>query len=267
MVDGGGSNRETNTHEVTTRKAIPHDVETRVLIRSARRCCLCFWLETDTKEKRGQIAHLDQDPANNAEDNLVFLCLDHHRLYDSGTNQPKSYTRAEVNLARHRLYTHFEQASGGDRQTDDPGGHRTLDEKTEDAVEIAAKVLGPFEVNPSVVEVKAVRHVTVVTPKGSLSVAAEALQIALRDAVRTLIGANGRPDVVLDMTQIRYLDSSGVGLLVQLYTIIGRAGGRLKLAGATRQVDVTLKMMRLATLLELTPTVNEALSQLGVPDE
>jgi hypothetical protein len=56
------------------------------------------------REKHGQIAHLDQDPANSAEDNLAFLCIEHHSLYDSKTSQHKNYTNQEVKKARTALY-------------------------------------------------------------------------------------------------------------------------------------------------------------------
>jgi hypothetical protein len=79
-------------------------IESRVLTRSARRCCLCFSLKRDFSEKEGQIAHLDQNPANRAEDNLAFLCLRHHSLYDSRTSQHKNYTIMEVKSARDALY-------------------------------------------------------------------------------------------------------------------------------------------------------------------
>jgi hypothetical protein len=52
----------------------------------------------------GQIAHLDQDPSNDAEDNLAFLCFEHHSLYDSTTRQHKNYTLAEVKHMRNSLY-------------------------------------------------------------------------------------------------------------------------------------------------------------------
>jgi len=55
-------------------------------------------------EKRGQIAHLDKDPSNWAEDNLAFMCLDHHTLFDSKTSQHKNYTMQEVKTARRKLY-------------------------------------------------------------------------------------------------------------------------------------------------------------------
>src|SRR5690348_1642818 len=86
------------------RKRTPPDVEVRVLDRSRRRCALCFYLNADLTEKRGQIAHLDKDRTNYAEDNLAFLCIDHHSVFDSTTSQHKNYTIAEVKAARSRLY-------------------------------------------------------------------------------------------------------------------------------------------------------------------
>jgi tetratricopeptide (TPR) repeat protein len=86
------------------RKPTDPAVEARVLAQSARRCCLCFCLEGDLTEKLGQMAHLDQDPGNCSEENLAYLCLDHHSLYDSTTSQHKNYTIAEVKDARAQLY-------------------------------------------------------------------------------------------------------------------------------------------------------------------
>jgi hypothetical protein len=86
------------------RKRTPSEVELSVLERSCRRCALCFHLDGDLSEKLGQLAHLDGDRVNSAEDNLAFLCLEHHSLYDSKTSQHKNYTIEEVKRARTNLY-------------------------------------------------------------------------------------------------------------------------------------------------------------------
>ncbi len=91
------------------RKPSPREIELTVLDRSRRRCALCFHLKGDLTEKLGQIAHLDDNPGNSAEDNLVFLCMDHHSLYDSTTSQHKNYTIQEVKAARNRLYQAIEE--------------------------------------------------------------------------------------------------------------------------------------------------------------
>lgn len=82
---------------------MPETVETHVLVTSGRRCCICFGLRRDASIKRGQIAHLDRDPSNNAAENLAFLCLDHHDEYDARTSQSKGFTIHEVKHYRSEL--------------------------------------------------------------------------------------------------------------------------------------------------------------------
>jgi hypothetical protein len=86
-----------------TRKRIPDDVQARVLTRSRRRCCICYGLNRDTSIKQGQIAHIDQNAANAAEENLVFLCMPCHDRYDSTTRQSKNFTASEVKHFREEL--------------------------------------------------------------------------------------------------------------------------------------------------------------------
>ncbi len=86
------------------RKRTPQEIETAVLMKCARRCALCFGLFHDLSEKHGQVAHVDQDPSNYTEDNLAFLCVMHHSLYDSKTSQHKNYTAHEVKVMRTALH-------------------------------------------------------------------------------------------------------------------------------------------------------------------
>jgi hypothetical protein len=79
-------------------------VEAAVLIKSARRCPLCFHLHGDLTQKAGQVAHLDDDRSNGKEDNLAWMCMPHHSNYDSSTSQHKNYTIEEVRQLRASLY-------------------------------------------------------------------------------------------------------------------------------------------------------------------
>lgn len=97
-----------------SRKRIQDDVQARVLLRSRRRCCICFGLNRDTSIKQGQIAHLDKDSSNSAEDNLTFLCLACHDRYDSATSQSKNFTKAEVKGFRSELDASIGAAFAGD---------------------------------------------------------------------------------------------------------------------------------------------------------
>lgn len=89
------------------RPPLPASGANRILTRSRRRCPLCVYLEEDWQEQHGQIAHLDRDNSNNSEDNLAFLCLRHHTLYDSSTSQHRNYTIGEVKEYRNRLFDAF----------------------------------------------------------------------------------------------------------------------------------------------------------------
>jgi hypothetical protein len=94
---------------MTNRSPIPIPTERAVLIKSRRRCCLCFWLEGIDKVQQGQIAHLDHDRTNNNEDNLCFLCTkEHHDDYDSRRSQSKGLKKGEVKYYRNELYKEME---------------------------------------------------------------------------------------------------------------------------------------------------------------
>ena len=90
------------------RKRIPSNILNEVLLRSRRRCAICFGLNFDTKISRGQIAHIDQDNNNSDFENLVFLCFNHHDEYDSTTRQSKGITCGEVKHFRDELYTYIQ---------------------------------------------------------------------------------------------------------------------------------------------------------------
>ena len=80
------------------------NIETVILRRSGRRCCLCFGLNRDFDVKQGQIAHLDHDSVNTSIENLAFLCLEHHDQYDTRTSQSRGLTVQEVITYRQELY-------------------------------------------------------------------------------------------------------------------------------------------------------------------
>lgn len=88
-----------------SRPSIPAETQKAVLLKSRRRCCLCFWLHGRDEVVKGQIAHLDHNPSNNAEDNLVFLCFDHHEDYDGTTRLAKGLRENEVRQWRDELYS------------------------------------------------------------------------------------------------------------------------------------------------------------------
>jgi len=93
-----------NGDAMMSRCKIPAGTMTAVLVKSARRCCLCFGLNGDFSEKKGQVAHVDHNPANHNESNLTFLCLEHHDAFDSRTSQSKGLIKEELEFYRAKLF-------------------------------------------------------------------------------------------------------------------------------------------------------------------
>ncbi|WP_238918036.1 HNH endonuclease [Clostridium sp. YIM B02555] len=78
------------------RKNVSAIIQRNTLINSRRRCAVCYGLFRDENVKTGQIAHVDGDNTNNSPENLLFLCLTHHDLYDTKTSQSKNITQKEL---------------------------------------------------------------------------------------------------------------------------------------------------------------------------
>ena len=98
------------------RKKISKETEKLVVLKSRRRCCLCYWQDGVDEVQKGQIAHLDQNNQNAQEANLVWLCLDHHDEYDGTTRIAKGLVEAEVKEWRDELYKDMEHKFGSRKQ-------------------------------------------------------------------------------------------------------------------------------------------------------
>ena len=72
----------------------------------------------------------------------------------------------------------------------------------------------------------------------------------LKDAVRRQIEA-GRRNIVLDLGRVPYVDSCGLGTMVQAYVSAHRAGGWVRLSNITPRVGHLLTITRLLTIFEL----------------
>jgi len=72
----------------------------------------------------------------------------------------------------------------------------------------------------------------------------------LRDAVRVQLDA-GRRHLVLDLARVPYVDSCGLGTMVQAYVSAHRQGGSVKLMNVNSRVRQLLRITRLLTILEL----------------
>ena len=72
---------------------------------------------------------------------------------------------------------------------------------------------------------------------------------------------DGPPNVVLDLSKIDFVDSSGLGALVQLVKAAQNLGGSLQIVTNPR-VTQTVKLVRLEKFLSLQPSVEDALANI-----
>ena len=96
--------------------------------------------------------------------------------------------------------------------------------------------------------------VTVVDCSGRIVFGDEAALV--RETVRKLIAENKR--IVLNLANVTYIDSGGLGTLVGLYTTAHNAGGAVKLAHLTERVGDLLQVTKLVTVFEVYDTVEKA---------
>ena len=78
----------------------------------------------------------------------------------------------------------------------------------------------------------------------------------LRDRVKALITPHSR--IVLNLADVTYIDSGGLGTLVALYTTARNAGGSVKLARLTQRVGDLLQVTKLVTVFEVYNSEEEA---------
>jgi len=81
---------------------------------------------------------------------------------------------------------------------------------------------------------------------------------SLRNQVKDLLSESRQ--IVLNLADVSYIDSSGLGTLVGLYTSARSVGGEIKLASLTSRVKDVLQITKLGSLFEFYDTAEEAAS-------
>jgi anti-sigma B factor antagonist len=72
----------------------------------------------------------------------------------------------------------------------------------------------------------------------------------LRDTVKTVL-AEGHKDILLNLGQVSYIDSAGLGELVGCSTTVRNAGGRLKLMQLQKKISDLMQITKLHTVFEV----------------
>jgi anti-sigma B factor antagonist len=71
-----------------------------------------------------------------------------------------------------------------------------------------------------------------------------------RDMIRDL-AAKGNKKILVNLTDVSYIDSSGIGEMVSGFTTVTNHGGQLKLLGLTKRVKDLLQITKLYTVFEV----------------
>ena len=98
------------------------------------------------------------------------------------------------------------------------------------------------------VNTRQVDGITVLDLSGRITLGEGSVQ--LRDAVRDLL-AKGSKLILLNLGDVNYIDSSGIGELVSAYTTVRNQGGELKLLNLTKKVHDLLQITKLYTVFDV----------------
>jgi anti-sigma B factor antagonist len=93
-----------------------------------------------------------------------------------------------------------------------------------------------------------VGDVTVIDAAGRITLGEGASQF--RDTIRDL-AAKGSKKILLNLSEVSYIDSSGIGEMVSGFTTVTNAGGKLKLIGLSKRVKDLLQITKLYTVFDV----------------
>ncbi len=86
----------------------------------------------------------------------------------------------------------------------------------------------------------------------------------LRSTIRNLL-ARGNKNILLNLGEVPYIDSSGIGELVSAFIAARREGGDVKLLNLTRRVHGVLEIVKLGTVFEIFDDEAAALAAFSRP--
>ena len=81
---------------------------------------------------------------------------------------------------------------------------------------------------------------------------------ALRDSISRLL-KQGHKDIILNLTGLQYLDSSGIGELARVYVSVVKQSGQMKVIGLSSKIEEVLKITHLYQVFPEFPDEEAAL--------
>ena len=83
--------------------------------------------------------------------------------------------------------------------------------------------------------------------------------VALRTTIRRLLG-EGKKKIILNLSGVGYVDSSGIGEFVSSFTAVNKEEGSLKLLNLTQKIQDLLAITKLLTVFDVYDSEADALS-------
>lgn len=105
-----------------------------------------------------------------------------------------------------------------------------------------------------------VKGVTVLKLAGRVTLGEESNQ--LRTKIKELLG-QGKTRLVLDLAEVGYIDSAGLGTLVAGFTSAQNQGANMKLANLTKRFNEQLHITKLVTVFDVYESVEDAVKSFG----
>jgi len=96
--------------------------------------------------------------------------------------------------------------------------------------------------------VRQIDAITVVDVSGRITLGEACKE--LREVIRGQLG-KGHKNILLNLADVTYIDSSGIGELVSAYTAVSGQGGQLKLLNLTKKVHDLLQITKLYTVFDV----------------
>jgi anti-sigma B factor antagonist len=106
------------------------------------------------------------------------------------------------------------------------------------------------------IEERVVSGVTILDLKGKITLGDG--DEALKSKINQLT-ADNRKRILLNLADVPYIDSAGLGEVVRTYTTVSRQGGQLKLVNLTKRITDLLSITKLLTVFETFDSEGEAL--------
>lgn len=106
-------------------------------------------------------------------------------------------------------------------------------------------------------KIKTVEHynAVVIQLKGNVMGGPEAAE--LNELLHKFLDSS-KKNVIIDLADVKFMNSSGLGMLISAFTTMKNGGGNLKLANATEKIQSLLLITKLVTIFENFDSVDEA---------